>query len=750
MQKLKAKAKAVAAVATGALMVGATLAGSAMAVDLGDFPGPFVEDNEWNCVGVLGTGGTSRSGLAEDIIASAQVLTTLAQHTVPIEETEPTGLTGVAKVIVSGVSGESDEVELFDALNNVFGTNLDDLDLPMLIDKQYSATGGDSYDVEETVILGSDIKIDQYEGDLGIEIPGSQLKYQFGFKDEIDDSNDDGMLTCADWEGDDADDVGTMDVEILGHDITVTCLTNTTLKVQGGNEAVLNIGESVEYTSGDDTWEIELKAVSEDSDKAYFLISKNGGSAKSAVIDVDSQKSESGIDVSLEEAFTTGTGSDAFAEIKYGDELSDTLTDGEEWPFDEDYEVSFPTLSNNMKPAFQLVYAPDESIEDEDAIGMDERWQSYKEAFDIKNKGLYVDDTVSVTIERTAASVYESMTDGDTGSEETIHMNIPDEMSMYNASSTSVELYDDLWLVRSGGAVVINSRNSDGTKLAIGKSDMVGYDPDPGSSALLSTGSYGSTDLKLWWNNTNEILTLEIEEMENLTIVTYNDATDFIELVGADGDAVSSDLVYNGTLPSGAAMDDQIGTDDYDFWTAYGLLVADPQDNLESGDGKVELTIPESQQKLVVLIGKEEPTTRDLSEGESYGDVEIDEITVSGTIREAGDVMPIAVDVAKLDTEIADPTATNMVIFGGPSVNALAADLGYTKSDFMDGSTKIGLVELVENAFGGTNTAMIVAGYDAVNTRMAAWVAAHYPDYDLDGKTRLVVKGTSAEELDVE
>lgn len=754
MQDIKAKVKAVAAVATGALMVGATLAGSAMALDLGDLPAPFVEDNEWNCVGVLGTGGSSRSGLAEDLIASAQVLTSFAQHTVPIEESEATGLTGVAKITVSGATGKQDEIELFNDLSSAFGTNLDDRDLPMLDDMQYTTSGGQSIDIEETVTLGAGVGINQHEGELGIEIPSAALVYNFKIDDDLDDDGD-GLLTCDDWNVDNAtfDGAGEMDVELLGFDVTITCLTNGQVQLEGGTTAVLNLGEEITYTEGDDTWTIRLKAVDDNADKAYLQVTK-GSSSTDKVIDVDEDDLVLGLEIKVESAFPSSGGADAFAEIKYGTELSDTLDEGEEWPYNEDYDVEFDE-TDTFKPILQLKYAPDTSVEDENAITEGQSWSSFNDAFDIMNKGLDVENTLTLTIEQKSDSLYDGMADTTAGSEESIHWAIDDELDLYNWTSTSQELYRDVWLVldpNGGGDVIINSRDSDGSKYAVGQTDGVNYLENyvSGGDILLAHGTYGSTDLKFWWNNTGLGLIVDVDGQDNITLQTYQSGNSFIELSGADGDAVASDLVYNDSATISATVrDNAIGTEDYDFWTEYGVRVEEPQDNIESGDGKLVLEIPDDQQKMVVLVGKDEPTTVDLEAGESSGSCEIDEITVSGTIRQAGDIMPIAVDVAKLDTEIADATANNLIIFGGPTVNSLAADLGYTVSDFMDGSDMIGIVEMIENAFGGTNSALVIAGYDAANTRMAGWVAAHYPDYDLDGKTRVVVKGTTTESIEV-
>ena len=100
--------------------------------------------------------------------------------------------------------------------------------------------------------------------------------------------------------------------------------------------------------------------------------------------------------------------------------------------------------------------------------------------------------------------------------------------------------------------------------------------------------------------------------------------------------------------------------------------------------------------------------------------------------------------VAKLDTEISNPKDYNLILVGGQAVNKLTAQaLGVTYPTY--GGTALGIaanqatLKLVENAFGGTNTALIVAGWEAADTRAASQVLKQYSDYKATLKGKQVI-----------
>ena len=82
------------------------------------------------------------------------------------------------------------------------------------------------------------------------------------------------------------------------------------------------------------------------------------------------------------------------------------------------------------------------------------------------------------------------------------------------------------------------------------------------------------------------------------------------------------------------------------------------------------------------------------------------------------------VDATRLDSEVADAMAQNLVIVGGPCVNTIAAELLGSPADCTEGFTPgKARIKLFEHANG--NVAMLVAGYSGADTRLAGRVISH-------------------------
>lgn len=105
---------------------------------------------------------------------------------------------------------------------------------------------------------------------------------------------------------------------------------------------------------------------------------------------------------------------------------------------------------------------------------------------------------------------------------------------------------------------------------------------------------------------------------------------------------------------------------------------------------------------------------------------------------------------AKLASEIEGQEKTqNLIAVGGPAINKAAAvvmGLEFPATGAASGiAAGTAIIKLYEN---GNNVAMVVAGYDAADTRRASTVMAHYGDYALTGK-EVVVTGTSLSDITV-
>ncbi len=206
----------------------------------------------------------------------------------------------------------------------------------------------------------------------------------------------------------------------------------------------------------------------------------------------------------------------------------------------------------------------------------------------------------------------------------------------------------------------------------------------------------------------------------------------------------SDDFAATGGSVIGATLDKAIGAKDKNYITMYGMKVNAPKTSLGSGDGSLSVYLPDVQDKAKILLGKSATTSyKAKKKGDAVSGVTVDDISV--TEAKKATVVPISVPVSSLDTEITDKTANNMILVGGPSVNSLVNDLGMKKEDFKDASgNAIGKLILKDGGFAAGKQVLVVAGWDAANTRAASYVLAHYASYadTLKDKTEVTVGGT--------
>ena len=110
------------------------------------------------------------------------------------------------------------------------------------------------------------------------------------------------------------------------------------------------------------------------------------------------------------------------------------------------------------------------------------------------------------------------------------------------------------------------------------------------------------------------------------------------------------------------------------------------------------------------------------------------------TTTSAADMVAVTiVDATKLDSEVADVKAQNLVVVGGPCVNSVAAELMGNPTDCTEGfAPGKARVKLFEN---GDKVAMLVAGYSGADTRLAGKVVAHRSK-EMSGK-EVEIEGTT-------
>ena len=145
--KLSKAIKKIAAISSGAVMLGATVLG-AMAADLSAYPSPFIKDGALDAILVVGAAAASSDVIGvTDIAASLQ-----AKMTTPVEgAAEAVTVSGESAILASG----SDHVYLQDELGDGGVTLLTSDDLPtILADGTFEDDSGDETDYEQTIEIG--------------------------------------------------------------------------------------------------------------------------------------------------------------------------------------------------------------------------------------------------------------------------------------------------------------------------------------------------------------------------------------------------------------------------------------------------------------------------------------------------------------------------------------------------------------------------------------------------------------------
>ena len=217
---------------------------------------------------------------------------------------------------------------------------------------------------------------------------------------------------------------------------------------------------------------------------------------------------------------------------------------------------------------------------------------------------------------------------------------------------------------------------------------------------------------------------------QNKTTWTATGSAPEFRLGASASSAEATDIYSNSTPTSGSAAIATLGTATQDVVTDSGLIVVTP--STYAAADKVVFKVPSETQYVVAYVGKPEGSIS------------------STTYKEA---IPVATDVAKLDTEVtaADKAASNLVIVGGPCVNRLTAELWKLTYPACGDKSTLSLdtawVQVFKDAFATGKVAYVIAGWEAKDTDLAG-LAVQAGKVTL-AKDTAVVKGTKLDDVTV-
>tara|TARA_B100001287_G_scaffold93838_1_gene78732 strand:+ start:864 stop:3005 length:2142 start_codon:yes stop_codon:yes gene_type:complete len=695
--KAKTAVKRVAAISAGATMMGATMMG-AVAADLGDYPSPFVNNGELN--GLVVVGSASSAG---DIVGAGDLISTLTQATVSASS---------STTVTEG--GEDKEIGL-DASLSSFGT-LTDNEVAGLIDDEIEWNDTD-IDVHEELVLGAAMTMlasgesngeEEMGSDMYLGTTGTGFTYKYVFEDAINSGATDLISNL------DSDEPLT--IEILGTSVEITDMAASAFTYKLADEYSLFTGDSVT---------VDGKEVS--------LVNVASGSSANVVITVDGEQETvgstsetvNGLKVQVSDTFYSDDLEDRFAVLRIGADLSKTATDGQAVELyggddtDSDNEYQW-TIS--LAGANSYIGVEYDAISDE----LDDTWAPVGVGGAISMPNGYA----AVTFDSMTTSNYVDVEINAGGSE--------------SVNDTTVDVWE--FTASEEDGFYINSEEVDtvflSTDLAHNANSV---------EATTVTWHYQDDDGD-WHNvtasNNTEALQVQYKSGSYLEIVPGINVTAGINVtvMASNISGIDDDLeVYlgydaDGDTLIGNAEDEVAGevqlgetdysTREYDIIRDGGIILRDPDGNLQ-GKGSVEFSIPEEEVKANIIVSGPETTTTTQ---------QFSSVTVNSVAGQS---------VIKLDTEVTDPASRNLILVGGPAVNRLTAQamgLNYPTTGADSGVPEgAALIRMVENAFGGSNTALVVAGWDAEDTRAAASVLQNYRSYanQLDGKMEVKVSGTS-------
>jgi hypothetical protein len=501
---------------------------------------------------------------------------------------------------------------------------------------------------------------------------------------------------------------------MLGNSVEITDMAANAFTYKLAEEYSLFVGESVTVEGKT----LTLVNVAEGSSPANVVLTVDG---EQETVGSNSED-VNGIDVEVSETFYSDNLAERFAVIRAGSKLSDTATDGkavEMFGGDDTDSKNEWEWTISLGAADSYIGIEYDAVSDE----LDDTWAP----FGIGGSLVLPNDFATVTFDSLTSNDYttfildfggtESISDVTTGvielsssTDDGIYVNATDEVdSVFIEMIHTTGVYKIHWQDNDGDWKALTGDNSSEVQV------QLQYD----------SGSYATIDFD---NDTADtlVMSFDVNDVAGLAgplnvIATKTATTVAADIrLGAAEDEEATEVTVDGT---------SFGTREYDILFDGGLILRDPDSNGQ-GDGSVEFDLPSEEVKANIIV---------TGPGETTTVTQFSSVTINSV---AG------MDVVKLDSEVTDATAKNLILVGGPAVNSLTAEaLGLSfptygaDSGIPEGAA---LLMSIDNAFGGSNSALVVAGWAADDTRNAARYLQAYATNDLSGDSMTVTGPSTA------
>lgn len=682
--------KRIGTIGIGAVMLGATAMGAY--ASLADYPEPFVTDGVFN--GKIVVGGEAA---VSDVIGAVDIAASL-QYAAKTGYESTDGVTTVE-------GGQVEDLLFGQALSVQFGTSgiLDDGDLAGFAD--------DQFDYNDT-----DVDYGEY-----LNISGVTVQYNLGYASEAEDMGADPYLQVneAGYEyyvavdaADQASIVGVgvsddedynIEFDFLGESFEIIDITATGIKYKNSVTEILTRDNPVTVAGH----EIELVNVGDTS----AVIKVDG---VSDVISTGNTETYGDIEIKVESLFNADDNADDFVEALIGEDTGGkTANDGDDfelfteydsgdapwvWNIDTNAGASLDRVGVQLTNAMsEVVGATEEELDADyfEMVGVGGVLPFPNDYVSVTFDSLKYDDRFKVVVD--AKEVKDEDNTGHPGFEITLSGTDEQAFNLGGTQSKKIRAY-----------------LADPTNMSNGL-NVTYYDEDDGWTDLAST--LAQDNLATWYIENNDA-------KYYFNVVTIgNGATEgnftFVDDGGLDNIRINARYALRGATYTIGATDENLGTDlyydttaigarDYDLLTEYGAIIYNPENKLDSD--KVEFSIPSDQVEAHIIITTSGSTvTTTAGDASSYV------------------VNQIPVGLGVLDSVGASLVGnTNLLVVGGPCANTVARDLlGVTAANCVEGFEQgVGRIKLF-----GTQNAVLVAGYTAEDTLLAAQTLANYDMY---------------------
>lgn len=275
-----------------------------------------------------------------------------------------------------------------------------------------------------------------------------------------------------------------------------------------------------------------------------------------------------------------------------------------------------------------------------------------------------------------------------------------------------------------------------------------------GINSALDLGSFGTFNVTITTAN------LTVLQTAKGKIETNNKAS--IDILKASGNQNVSFAISESNRNSNNTIPDELSASTFTL-NAIPDNGADTEVDVTASGGTYDVAVEEDSDYdvLVSLVGtkvtvdsqNQNSVVVEMPKAEVYGNVFVAPIVATlgaGSSSSTYTLSKLNVGAAKLDSEISSASADNLIVIGGPCANKVAAQvLGVTYPACGEASgiaQDTGMIKAVAQSSG--KVALVVAGWEAIDTRRATRVLANYDQYALSG-AMVTVTGTSLTDIQV-